>query len=78
MAEALEILGFAEMRDGSLHLTPAGNIFVGGAAEARKKLFSEHLLRNVPLAAHIRLVLSEPPGHDMRAAPRFHPNSRTI
>jgi NitT/TauT family transport system ATP-binding protein len=67
VTEALQILGFAEMRDGLLRLTPAGNIFVDGTAEARKKLFSEHLLRNVPLAAHIRLVLSERPGH---AAPR--------
>ncbi|MGO8739393.1 ABC transporter ATP-binding protein [Rhodoblastus sp.] len=67
VTEAMQILGFSEMRDGLLHLTPAGNIFVSHAADGRKKLFCDHLLRNVPLAAHIRLVLSERPGH---AAPR--------
>ncbi len=64
---AAQILGFAEMRAGLLHLTAAGKIFVGDAADARKRLFAEHLLRNVPLAAHIRHVLSDRPGH---AAPR--------
>ena len=68
VTEALQILGFAEMRDGFLHLTLAGNLFVRKSADGRKRLFSEHLLRNVPLAAHIRLVLSERPGH---AAPRL-------
>ncbi len=67
VAEAAQILGFAEMRDGSLHLTLPGNIFARDLADGRKRLFSEHLLRNVPLAAHIRHVLSDRPGH---AAPR--------
>lgn len=65
--EAAQILGFVEMRDHALHLTAAGKIFVEDTADGRKRLFSEHLLRNVPLAAHIRHVLSERPYH---AAPR--------
>jgi NitT/TauT family transport system ATP-binding protein len=67
VTEASQILGFVEMRDGLLQLTPAGKILVGDLAPARKKLFGEHLLRNVPLAAHIRRVLSERPRH---VAPR--------
>jgi NitT/TauT family transport system ATP-binding protein len=65
--EAVQILGFAEMRDGLLHLSAAGKIFVQNSADDRKRLFAEHLLRNVPLAAHIRHVLSDRPDH---AAPR--------
>ncbi len=61
--EAAQILGFVEMRDSALHLTAAGKIFTGDAADGRKRLFSEHLLRSVPLAAHIRHILSERPDH---------------
>ena len=65
--EAAQILGFVEMKGGALHLTAAGKIFAGDTAEGRKKLFGEHLLRSVPLAAHIRRILSERSPH---AAPR--------
>ncbi len=67
LEEAAQILGFVEMRDGALHLTAAGKIFADGVADGRKKLFCEHLLRSVPLAAHIRHILSERSPH---AAPR--------
>jgi NitT/TauT family transport system ATP-binding protein len=65
--EAAEILGFVEMAESALHLTAAGKIFVEGTAEGRKKLFCEHLLRSIPLAAHIRRILSERLPHE---APR--------
>jgi len=67
IAEALHVLEFAELKQGAIRLTPAGRIFAQGATEERKKLFREHLLRFVPLAAHIDHVLEEREGH---SAPR--------
>jgi len=67
-AEALHILEFGELKDGTLKLTAAGRVFAGSGTEERKRLFNEHLLRFVPLAAHIRRVLDERKGH---RAPRM-------
>jgi NitT/TauT family transport system ATP-binding protein len=63
IASVLHTLEFAELTEGAIHLTAAGRVFVQGAAVARKRLFGEHLLRFVPLAAHIRQVLDEREGH---------------
>ncbi len=68
IAEALHILEFAEIKDGALKLTAAGNVFACGDTEARKELLREHLLRFVPIAAHICRVLHERKGH---RAPRM-------
>ncbi|HTV31577.1 MAG TPA: nitrate/sulfonate/bicarbonate ABC transporter ATP-binding protein [Methylocella sp.] len=67
LADAAQILGFAEMSNVTLQLTAAGKIFAEDTPDGRKRLFAEHLLRSVPLAAHIRHVLLERPFH---AAPR--------
>ena len=67
IAEALHILEFAELKDGGLRLTAAGQVFAQGNTEERKRLFKEHLLRFVPLAAHICRILQEREG---RSAPR--------
>ena len=66
IAEALHILEFAEIKDGAIKLTAAGRIFAKSGTEERKRLFREHLLRFVPLAAHIRHVLDEREGHSAR------------
>jgi NitT/TauT family transport system ATP-binding protein len=63
VAETLQMMRFAEMEGGDLKLTEAGAAFVGAALDARKKIFSQHLLRHVPLAAHIRRVLDERASH---------------
>jgi NitT/TauT family transport system ATP-binding protein len=63
VVEAAQILGFAEMHGGELQLTAAGKIFAADTSEGRKRLFAEHLLRFVPLAGHIRHILSERPRH---------------
>ncbi|MGP0094142.1 MAG: nitrate/sulfonate/bicarbonate ABC transporter ATP-binding protein [Xanthobacteraceae bacterium] len=68
IAEALHILEFAELKDGALKLTAAGRVFAHGDTDERKRLFKEHLLRFVPLAAHICRVLGERTGH---SAPRM-------
>jgi len=63
LAEISQMMGFAELRDGSLHLTTAGRALADADMPERKRLFGEHLLRTIPLAAHIRRVLDERPGH---------------
>ena len=63
IAEALHILEFAEIKDGAIKLTSAGNVFAHCGTEERKRLFKEHLLRFVPIAAHIRHVLDEREGN---------------
>jgi NitT/TauT family transport system ATP-binding protein len=59
IAEALHTLEFAELGDGNLKLTAAGRVFAQGGTEERKRLFREHLIRFVPLAAHIARILGE-------------------
>jgi len=68
IAEGLHILEFAELKDGALKLTAAGNVFARSNMEERKRLFREHLLQLVPLAAHICRVLRE---REARRAPRM-------
>jgi NitT/TauT family transport system ATP-binding protein len=63
IAEALHLLEFAELKDGVIKLTAAGQVFAAGDTDQRKQLFREHLLHFVPLAAHIRHVLDEREGH---------------
>jgi len=67
LAEVTRMLGFAELGKGELHLTAAGRALAEAGMADRKRLFADHLLRSVPLAAHIHRVLDERPSH---AAPR--------
>ncbi len=67
IAEALHILEFAELKESTIKITSAGRVYAQGGTEDRKRLFREHLLRFVPLAAHIRQVLDQREGH---TAPR--------
>ena len=67
LAEVTAMMGLAELRDGGLHLTASGRALAETDMQGRKRLFADHLLRSVPLAAHIRRVLDERPGH---TAPR--------
>jgi NitT/TauT family transport system ATP-binding protein len=67
IAAVLHILDFAELAEGTIKLTAAGRVFVQSDTDERKRLFREHLLCFVPLAAHIRQVLDEREGHQ---APR--------
>jgi len=63
IAAALHILEFGELKEGAVKLTAAGRAFAEGSTEDRKRIFEEHLLRFVPLAAHIRQVLDEREEH---------------
>ncbi len=63
ITEVGQLLRFIEISDGHILLTPAGHHFVEAAVDGRKRLFADHLLRHVPLAALIRKVLDERPTH---------------
>jgi len=68
VAEALHLLGFAELKAGTIRLSASGKIFAQAGIDARKQLFREHLLQFLPLAAHIRHVLDDREEHQ---APRL-------
>ena len=63
IAAALHMLEFGELKDGAVKLTAAGRVFAESGTEERKRIFREHLLRFVPLAAHIRQILDEREEH---------------
>jgi NitT/TauT family transport system ATP-binding protein len=67
IAEALQRLEFADLKDATITLTAAGKLFARADTEERKRLFREHLLHFVPLVAHIRHILEE---RDSHQAPR--------
>jgi NitT/TauT family transport system ATP-binding protein len=63
VAETLQYLGFADVSEGDVILSHAGRTFAEFGTQERKMMFAECLLRNVPLAALIKKVLDERPGH---------------
>jgi len=63
IAEALQLLRFAEVAEGDVKLTPYGRRYVESSLDARKRLFADHLLAFVPLAGLIRRVLGARPSH---------------
>lgn len=63
VADALQLLRFAEIEEGDIRLTAAGRTFAESDPEPRKALFARHVLAYIPLAAHIRRILDERPSH---------------
>ncbi len=63
IAAALHLLEFAELEGGTIKLTAAGRVLAQSDTDGRKRLFREHLMHFVPLAAHIRQILDEREGH---------------
>jgi NitT/TauT family transport system ATP-binding protein len=61
--ESLQLLRFAQLSEGDLMLTEAGQRFAHLETDARKKLFAEHLMNYVPVIGLIRRVLDERPSH---------------
>src|SRR5262249_29605730 len=61
VAETLQMMRFAEVAQGDIRLTRAGLDFVQKETEDRKRLFAEHLLTYVPLAAHVWRILYDSP-----------------
>src|SRR5438067_5524756 len=68
LLELLQLLGLAHVSGGDIELTAAGRRYAEADMLSRKQIFAEALLNNVPLAAHIRRVLDERPGHRAPAA----------
>src|SRR5260370_130017 len=63
VAEILQYLGFAEIKEGDFMLSADARNFAELDTQSHKKIFAEHLLASVPLAQHIKRVLDERPGH---------------
>ncbi len=63
LIETLQLLGLAQVSGGDIELTPLGRSYAEADMLTRKQLFADALLKQVPLAAHIRRVLDERPGH---------------
>jgi NitT/TauT family transport system ATP-binding protein len=68
LIETLQLLSFAHVSGGDIELTPLGRAYAEADMLARKQIFAEALIKQVPLAAHIRRVLDERPGHRAPAA----------
>jgi NitT/TauT family transport system ATP-binding protein len=68
MIELLQLLGFAHVSGGDIELTMAGRRYAEADMLSRKQIFAEVLVKQVPVAAHIRRVLDERPGHRAPAA----------
>ena len=67
LAESLQMLGYAELESGDVHLTQLGQQFALADTQARKIGFAKQMLTRIPLAAHIKSVLDERPGHSAPA-----------
>ncbi|KAA0214567.1 MAG: ATP-binding cassette domain-containing protein [Lautropia sp.] len=61
VAEALHLLGLADVAEGDIVLTPAGLEYADADTQERKQIFCTHALRSVALVAHIRSVLQARP-----------------
>jgi NitT/TauT family transport system ATP-binding protein len=68
LAEALQLLRFGMLSEGDFLLSDAGRAFADLDTDARKKLFSQHLINYVPIISLIRRVLDERPSHSAPAA----------
>ncbi|MBV1834168.1 ABC transporter ATP-binding protein [Novacetimonas pomaceti] len=70
LGESLQLLGFAELEDGDILLTPEGMRFVQSEHDERKQILCHSLLHNIPMVRSIRSVLDERPNH-RASAERF-------
>jgi len=68
LIETLQLLGFAHVSGGDIDLTALGRAYAEADMLTRKQMFADAVLKHVPLAAHIRRVLDERPGHRAPAA----------
>jgi NitT/TauT family transport system ATP-binding protein len=68
LIEFMQLLGWAHVSGGDIEVTPGGRAYAAADMLPRKQMFADALLKHVPLAAHIRRVLDERPGHRAPAA----------
>jgi NitT/TauT family transport system ATP-binding protein len=63
LIEMLQLLGLAHVSGGDIELTAPGRAYAEADMLERKQMFADAVLKHVSLAAHIRRVLDERPGH---------------
>ena len=78
LAQAVSMLGLAQLAQGDLHLTPVGREYVDGEHDQRQELFGRQLLDHVPLAAHIRHSLEQEESGELPEEPFLHLLSETL
>lgn len=59
----LELIKFVKTKDNTVSLNPSGQILLESNNKQRKKLFSEHLIRNLPIISYIHETLKARPLH---------------
>jgi NitT/TauT family transport system ATP-binding protein len=64
VGETLQMLRLAELEGGDIRLTEAGRRFAESEITEKKRIFAQHLIAYLPLAAHIRRVLDERPNRE--------------
>jgi NitT/TauT family transport system ATP-binding protein len=67
LVEATDILGFADLQERHVMLTPAGQKFAEVDLEEEKRLFREHALEHVSLLRYIVRELEASPAHTLEA-----------
>ncbi|HMN74659.1 MAG TPA: nitrate/sulfonate/bicarbonate ABC transporter ATP-binding protein [Burkholderiaceae bacterium] len=68
-ADALAVLGLAQLERGDLEITPLGRRYVAGSHALRQEIFGQQVLAHVPLAAHIRHSLEQEPSGQLPEEP---------
>ncbi len=78
LAQAVSLLGLAQLAQGDLHITPLGQQYVDGEHTLRQELFGRQLLAHVPLAAHIRHSLEQEESGELPEEPFLRLLSETL
>ena len=78
LAQAVSLLGLAQLAEGDLHITPLGQRYVAGEHALRQDLFGQQLLAHVPLAAHIRHSLEQEDSGELPEEPFLRLLSETL
>ena len=78
LAQAVSLLGLAQLAQGDLHITPLGQRYVDGEHTQRQELFGQQLLAHVPLAAHIRHSLEQEESGELPEEPFLRLLSETL
>ena len=78
LAQAVSLLGLAQIANGDLHITPLGRRYVEGEHALRQQLFGQQLLAHVPLAAHIRHSLEQEMSGELPEEPFLRLLSETL
>lgn len=65
VSSALTILGFAQVAQGDMTITPLGQRYVAGNKTLRQEIFGQQILTHVPLIAYIRHGLEQDSSGDL-------------